>query len=96
MCRCTLHQPSRFPPTLDRMRPGVGDLVQSTDGEWMVRPPEECGAGHRLAGNCIVGTLECSCGDRHLTWCCDTCEHTTYGPTLGPHCTVMNGPARVR
>jgi hypothetical protein len=35
-------------------------------------------------------------GDRHLTWCCNACRHTTFGPALGPHCTVMNGPARIR
>jgi hypothetical protein len=74
----------------------VGELVLSTDGAVMVRPPERCANGHPLAGRCIVGTLPCSCGDRHLTWCCDVCEHTTYGPALGLDCSVMNGPARVR
>ena len=76
--------------------PAVGELVLSTDGQWMVRPPQRCGNGHQLAGRCIVGTLACSCGDRHLTWCCDACKHTTYGPSLGLDCSVLNGPARVR
>jgi hypothetical protein len=82
-------------PTLDAMSE-VGELVLSTDGQWMVRPPQRCGNGHQLAGRCIVGTLACSCGDRHLTWCCDACKHTTYGPSLGLDCSVLNGPARVR
>jgi hypothetical protein len=25
----------------------VGRLVQSTGGQWMVRPPQRCGNGHR-------------------------------------------------
>jgi hypothetical protein len=77
------------------MRPDIGDLVRSTTGQWMVRPPERCGNGHLLAGHCIVGTLPCHCQDRHLTWCCDECGHITYGPALGANCSVINGPARV-
>jgi hypothetical protein len=64
---------------------GVGDLVPSADGSWMVRPPERCANGHRLRGRCIVGTTPCSCQDRHLSWTCDLCGNTTYGPALGPH-----------
>ena len=74
----------------------VGELVVSTDGAVMVRPPERCANGHLLAGRCIVGTLPCSCQDRHMTWCCNACGHVTFGPPLGPDCSVMNGPARVR
>jgi hypothetical protein len=74
----------------------VGDLVLSTGGEWMVRPPERCGNGHPITpGHVLVGTAVCSCQDRHLTWMCD-CGSTVYGATLGPDCNVMNGPARVR
>jgi hypothetical protein len=74
----------------------VGDLVLSTDGAWMVRAPERCGAGHLLRGHCLVGTLVCACQDRHVTWTCDRCDDTVFGPALGPHCSVMNGPAAVR
>lgn len=74
----------------------VGDLVLSTGGEWMVRPPERCANGHRLAGRCIVGTMPCRCQDRHLTWCCDACGDITFGPALGVDCALLNGPARVR
>ena len=75
---------------------GVGDLVPGVDGSWMVRPPERCANGHLLRGRCIVGTTACSCQDRHLTWTCDVCQDTTYGPALGSHCDVLHGPARVR
>jgi hypothetical protein len=27
----------------------VGELVRCTNGSWMVRPPERCPRGHRLA-----------------------------------------------
>jgi hypothetical protein len=75
----------------------VGELVLSTSGEWMVRPPQRCGNGHRLQpGRVLVGSIVCGCGERrHLTWLCE-CGNTSYGPELGPDCTVMNGPARVR
>jgi len=70
---------------------GVGDLVPGIDGSWMVRPPERCANGHRLRGRCIVGTTPCSCQDRHLSWTCDLCGDTTYGPALGPDCNVLDG-----
>jgi hypothetical protein len=74
----------------------VGELVLSTDGAVMVRPPQRCGRGHPIApGHVLVGSAVCSCGDRHLTWECE-CGDTTYGPALGPDCSVMNGPGRVR
>jgi hypothetical protein len=74
----------------------VGELVLGTDGRWMIRPPQYCGNGHRLAGRCIVGTMPCRCQDRHLTWRCDTCGDITFGPSLGPDCDPLNGPARLR
>jgi hypothetical protein len=78
-------------------RTEVGSLVRSTGGAWMVRPPQRCGNGHPLTpGGVLVGTIVCACGERrHLTWLCE-CGDTSYGPDLGPDCTVMNGPARVR
>jgi hypothetical protein len=74
----------------------VGDMVRGVNGEYMIRPPEKCANGHTLHGHCIVAAQPCSCGDRHLSWCCNTCEHVTFGPPLGADCSVMNGPARVR
>jgi hypothetical protein len=56
------------------MRHEVGDLVLSIDGEWMVLPPEKCGRGHRIVGNCLVSTHVCSCQDRHLSWSCNSCD----------------------
>jgi hypothetical protein len=74
----------------------VGDLVLSSGGEWMVRPPERCGNGHPITpGRVLVGTAVCACQDRHLTWTCD-CGDTTYGPALGVECSLLNGPAAVR
>jgi hypothetical protein len=47
--------------------PAVGDLVRSTDGDWMVRPPLHCPSGHRLKrGRILVSSIACSSG-RHLT-----------------------------
>ena len=81
------------------MRDGheIGRLVRSTGGQWMVRPPQRCGNGHQLMpGRVLVGSMVCGCGERrHLTWLCE-CGNISYGPELGPDCTVMNGPARVR
>jgi hypothetical protein len=79
------------------MRSEVGDLVLCTDGSVMVRPPERCGHGHPLQGRCLVGTVVCGCGERrHLTWTCNRCNDTVFGPSLGPDCALMNGPAAVR
>jgi hypothetical protein len=81
-------------PNLVEM-PAVGELVQSTTGQWMVRPPLRCPRGHPLRpGHTIVGTIACSCG-RHLTWRCE-CSAVTYGPALGEGCSLLNGPARMR
>jgi hypothetical protein len=74
----------------------VGELVLGVNGAWMVRPPERCGNGHLLTGRCIVGSAVCSCQDRHLTWTCDECEDTTYGPALSERCSLLHGAARVR
>src|ERR1700756_3781030 len=49
----------------------VGELVQSTSGQWMIRAPQHCAEGHRLRpGHMVVVTIACSCG-RHLTWRCE-------------------------
>lgn len=76
---------------------GVGELVIGVDGACMVRPPQRCTNGHPITpGRVLVGSIACCCGERrHLTWLCD-CGSITYGPALGPDCTVLNGPARVR
>jgi hypothetical protein len=54
--------------------------VLSISCEWMVRPPQGCANGHRLAGHCIVGTTACSCQDRHQSWICDECGDTPTVP----------------
>jgi hypothetical protein len=59
----------------------VGELVRSTSGQWMVRPPQHCPCGHRLRpGHMLVGSIACSCG-QHLTWRCDR-GAVSYGPAL--------------
>jgi hypothetical protein len=73
---------------------GVGDLVTGLDGSWMVRPPERCAHGHLLRGRCIVGTTVCACQDRHLSWTCDVCQDTTYGPNWDLTATSCTGPPR--
>jgi hypothetical protein len=77
--------------------PAVGDLVLSTNGSVMVRPPLRCGNGHPITpGHVLVGSTPCACGERrHLTWLCD-CGSMTYGPALWLDCSVLHGPARVR
>lgn len=42
---------------------GVGELVRSTPGAWMVRPPQRWPRGHLLRpGRMPVGSIACSCG----------------------------------
>jgi hypothetical protein len=73
----------------------VGELVQSTSGQWMVRAPQRCAQGHRLRpGHMLVGSIACSCG-RHLTWRRER-GAVTYGPALGAGCSLLKGPARMR
>lgn len=90
--------PGSFSDEFDKVAqvPGVGDLVLSTEGSWMVRPPELCANRHRLGGNCLVSATPCQCQSRHMSWSCNSCGHVTYGPALGPQCNLMNGPAWVR
>jgi hypothetical protein len=57
---------------------GVGELVQSTTGQWIARPPQHCPRGHLLrSGRFLVGSIACSCG-RHLRWRCE-CGALTWG-----------------
>ena len=74
----------------------IGDMVLGFNGEYMIRPPERSADGHLLPANCIVACTPCSYQDRHLSWTCDGCGHTTHGPALGENCSLLHGPARVR
>jgi hypothetical protein len=50
------------------MKAAVGDLVRGTDDQWMVRPPQHCPSGHKLApGRVLVGHVPCGCGRRRAT-----------------------------
>jgi hypothetical protein len=73
----------------------VGERVQSTWGQWIVRPPLRCPRGNPLRpGRMLVGSIACSCA-RHLTWRCE-CGAVTYGPALAERCRLLDRPARVR
>jgi hypothetical protein len=76
----------------------IGDLVQTRDGRWVVQAPTHCPNGHRGGPNrVLVGSTACGGhGGGHLTWTCRECDQTTYGPPVGPDCTVLHGPAAVR
>jgi hypothetical protein len=76
----------------------VGELVRWTDGSWMVRPPQRCPRGHRLApGRTLVGRQPCNCGEHggHMTWTSE-CGATVYAPPLSAACRVLHGAAAVR
>jgi hypothetical protein len=76
----------------------LGELVQTTDGKWMTRPPARCPHGHTLgAGQVLMGHQAClGHGGGHTTWTCHRWETTVYGPPLNTHCTCLDGPAVVR
>jgi hypothetical protein len=72
----------------------VGELVRSTSGAWMVRPPLRCPRGHPLRpGRMLVGSIACSCG-RHLTWCCE-CGAVIYGSAPSERCSLLDGTPRI-
>jgi len=57
---------------------GVGKLVRSTSGQWMVRPPTHCPSGHRiLPGRTLVGHQACAFPGGDTTWTC-TCGATFH------------------
>ena len=75
------------------------ELVQTTDGKWIIRPPTRCPNGHRLGANqVLVGHVAClgHGGGGHTSWHCRTCDAVVYGPPLAKHCTALEGPAAVR
>jgi len=78
----------------------LGDLVQTTDGKWMIRGHERCSNGHPLGANqVLVGHVAClgHGGGGHTSWHCRTCDAVVvYGPPLNTHCTALDGPASVR
>jgi len=77
----------------------LGELVQTTDGKWITRPPSRCPNGHTLGAN-QVPRRACRMpghgGGGHTSWHCRTCDAVVYGPTLAKHCTALEGPAAVR
>ena len=75
-----------------------GQLVRTTNGQWITKPPAHCPNGHILGPNqVLVGHQAClGHGGGHTTWTCRTCDQTMYGPPLNTHCHTLDGPAVVR
>jgi len=81
------------------VKPAVGDLIRSTTGAWITRPPTRCPNGHQFGpGRVFVGHQAClgHGGGGHTSWHCRTCDAVVYGPPLNTHCTGLEGPAVVR
>jgi hypothetical protein len=52
----------------------IGDLVQTTNGKWIIQPPSRCPSGHQFGPNrALVGHVTCL---GHTTWTCRTCDET--------------------
>jgi hypothetical protein len=68
----------------------LGELVQTTAGTWITRPPTRCPNRHSLGpGQVLVGHSAClGHGGGHTTWTCRNCDATVYGPPLNTHCTA--------
>lgn len=94
-CRSALtEQMSHGRSTLTAM-PTVGDLVRSTEGAWVVRPPTHCPNGHLLGPRqCLVGFAHCNHDGGHTSWWCRECGATVYGPPLGDGCVLFNRARR--
>jgi hypothetical protein len=75
-----------------------GELVRTTSGQWITKPPARCPNGHSLGPNqVLVGHVAClGDGGGHTTWTCRVCDQTVFGPPLNTHCATLEGPATVR
>jgi hypothetical protein len=80
------------------MTAAVGDLVRSTAGAWIARPPQRCPRGHWFGPNrVLVGHQPCgSCRGGHTTWACLECGGVVYGPPITAGCQILVGGAAVR
>jgi hypothetical protein len=81
------------------LRAVLGELVQTTDGKWITRPPSRCPTGiHSDLTQVLVGNAAClgHGGGGHTSWHCRTCDAVVYGPPLNTNCTALEGPATVR
>jgi hypothetical protein len=69
------------------------DIVMEdvTGAHWSGRP-------RRTTEDCIgqIHAVVAGHGGGHLTWTCWECDQTVHGLPLGPHCSVVTGPASVR
>jgi hypothetical protein len=78
--------------------PDVGDLIRTTAGTWITRPPACCSNGQDLGTDrLLVGHEAClGHGLGQTTWMCRACGVIVYGPPKGSHCAALDGPASVR
>src|SRR6476660_7928601 len=81
-----------------RLQDVLGELVQTTAGTWITKPPSRCPNGHRLGPSEVFVGHQAGLGHGggHTTWTCRTCDATVYGPPLNSHCTTLDWPAVVR
>ena len=72
----------------------LGELVQTTRGEWITHPPTRCPNDHPFGSNrVLVGHQAClGHGGGHTTWTCRQCDETVFGPPMNTHCTALDGP----
>jgi hypothetical protein len=75
----------------------LGELVETTAGKWITRPPSRCPNGHTPDPNqVLVGHVAClgHGGGGHTNWHCRTCDAVVYGPPMNTHCTALEVPGR--
>ena len=76
----------------------LGELVQTTAGKWITRPPTRCPKGRSIgAANGSWSAISLPRARRrkhHLD--VPQCDQTVFGPPLNTHCTALDGPATVR
>jgi hypothetical protein len=74
----------------------LGELVQTTAGEWITHPPTRCPNGHTLGpGQVLVGHQACLGHGGHTSWTCRTSTRRSTGHR-STYCMVLDGRATVR
>ena len=66
-----------------------GELVQTTNGRWITKPPSRCRNGHDLGPNqVLVGHVAClgHGGGGHTSWHCRTCDSHRLRATTRTDC----------
>jgi len=77
LCRCVNPRPVAGSQDV------LSELVQTTDGRWITKPPSHCSNGHLLGpSQVLVGHVAClgHGGGGHTSWHWRTCDAVVYGP----------------